>query len=369
MRSTVRSMNSDPSNSGDLPPQSLGHDAGYRNIIDVQFISRALDRRARCVRGASWPTETLYPRDAPEVIASAYYEYSRSFEALATVDDALAHVIRQGDTVTVRLAGASYDVLDKAERHLRQQLPEPQDDRAHQVAVDFCALTDRGLRLTSRTLTVPTLAEIEANYPSAVRRSLAELSKSRPDVGGRLLLWHGLPGCGKTWALRALASEWRDWCKLRYVSDPERLFEDSSYLIDIIHMRPGGRGQDDRWWLIVLEDTGELLAGDAKLQTGQGLSRLLNVADGLLGESSQALFLLTTNDDLRMIHPAVARPGRCAQLVKFGAFPPDEANQWLAEQRCEKRVATPTTLAELFALRAGVDAPAARRQPVGFVPS
>ena len=41
-----------------------------------------------------------------------------------------------------------------------------------------------------------------------------------------------------------------------------------------------------------MEDTGELLAADAKQQAGQGLSRLLNVVDGLLGESSQALFLV-----------------------------------------------------------------------------
>jgi hypothetical protein len=355
---------------GDLPPQSVGHDAGYRNIIDVQFLSRALDRRARCVRGTRWPTEALYPGDAPEVIASAYYDYSRSFEALATVEGALAHIIRQGDTVTVRLAGESHDTLDRAERRLREQLPEPETDPAHQVAVDFFALTDSGLRVTTHTLAVPTFAEIAANYPDAVRRSLARLyGDFTPGSHGRLLLWHGLPGCGKTWALRALASEWQEWCKLRYVSDPERLFDNSSYLLEVIHMRPGARDQDDRWQLVVLEDTGELLTADAKEQTGQGLSRLLNVADGLLGESSQALFLLTTNEDLRTVHPAVARPGRCAHLLEFDAFPADEANRWLAANGCDVSVATPTTLAELFAVRDGVDVTAARRRPVGFAPT
>jgi SpoVK/Ycf46/Vps4 family AAA+-type ATPase len=360
----------DQASFGDLPPQSVGHDAGYRNIIDVQFISRALDRRARCVRGTRWPTEALYPGNAPEVIASAYYDYSRSFEALATVEGVLAHIIRQGDTVSVRLAGDTSEALDRAESRLREQLPEPETDPAHEVAVDFSALTDGGLRVTTHTLKVPTFAEIAANYPSAIRRSLAELCRqASPGRRGRLLLWHGLPGCGKTWALRALASEWREWCKLRYVSDPERLFQDSSYLIEIIHMRPGGRGQDDRWQLIVLEDTGELFTADAKEQTGQGLSRLLNVADGLLGESSQALFLLTTNEDLRAVHPAVARPGRCAHLLEFDAFSAKEANRWLTANGCTKTVVTPTTLAELFALRDGVDLTPSRRRPLGFAPA
>lgn len=116
----------------------------------------------------------------------------------------------------------------------------------------------------------------------------------------------------------------------------------------------------------MLEDTGELLRADAKEQTGQGLSRLLNVVDGLLGQSGRALFLLTTNEDLRRLHPAVARPGRCAQRLEFGALAVDEANEWLRLHGSEERVSTPATLAELFALRDGFDRHAARRAPVGF---
>lgn len=134
------------------------------------------------------------------------------------------------------------------------------------------------------------------------------------------MLWHGPPGCGKTWALRTLASEWRDWCTLRYVTDPEVLLNEPAYLVNLMHMRPSGRRNDEGWRLIVLEDTGELLCADAKQQAGQGLSRLLNVVDGLLGESSRALFLVTTNEDMRAIHPAIARPGRCASPRRIRAL-------------------------------------------------
>src|SRR3954452_13073847 len=96
----------DPGSLASLPRQSLDFDTRYHNVIDVQFVSRALAAEARCVRGARWATRTLYDGDAPDVIATAYYEYNRSFEALALVEGALAHVVRQGDTVTVRLAGA-----------------------------------------------------------------------------------------------------------------------------------------------------------------------------------------------------------------------------------------------------------------------
>lgn len=353
--------------SGVLPDQSLAHQPAYHSVIDVQFVSRALDAGANLIRGAAWATEALYPYDAPEILASAYYEYRRTFEVLATEGDALAHIIRHGENVTVRIAARSHSALEAAERGLREKLPEhtaaPSD-----VAVEFSHWhCDAGARVTTRTLAVPSLAEIHLNYPSHVRQALKGLATAfRPGSDGRLMLWHGLPGSGKTWALRGLASEWRDWCRLRYVTDPERLLEEPGYLVDVIHSRPGIDRDGKDWRLVVLEDTGELLAADARQQAGQGLSRLLNVADGLLGQSANIFFLVTTNEDLRTLHPAVSRPGRCAQVLEFGALSPEESNRWLAAQGCELTVARPTTLAELFAVRDGTDISASRRQPVGF---
>jgi hypothetical protein len=352
----------------DLPAQSFDHDISYRNLIDAQFSSRALATKACHIKGARWSTHALYPSDGPEVIASSYFNYNRSFEALANVGDALAHVIRQGDSVTIRLAAKDRAALDRAEAHLREQLPEPDPFSPHEVDVEFSYWHDqRGASVTTRTLAVPTLSEIERNYSQHVRSELRGLAKGfRPGVDGRLLLWHGHPGSGKTWALRALASEWRDWCRLRYVSDPERLLNDPGYLVDLIHTRPGLRQDGDDWRLVVLEDTGELLAADAKERSGQGLSRLLNVVDGLLGESSQAFFLVTTNEDLRSIHPAVARPGRCGHVLEFEALQPEEASLWLAANDSPATVAVPATLAELFAIRDGKNVTLTRRRPVGF---
>jgi hypothetical protein len=56
--------------------------------------------------------------------------------------------------------------------------------------------------------------------------------------------------------------------------------------------------------LIVLEDAGQLLAADARVAIGQGLSRLLNLTDGLLGAGLGTSVLVTR------LHPAVVRPGR-----------------------------------------------------------
>jgi hypothetical protein len=52
-----------------------------------------------------------------------------------------------------------------------------------------------------------------------------------------------------------------------------------------------------------------LLTADAKVVIGQGLSRFLNVVDGLIGQGLRVLVLVTTNEPIRTLHPAVARPG------------------------------------------------------------
>jgi hypothetical protein len=95
-------------------------------------------------------------------------------------------------------------------------------------------------------------------------------------------LSYGPPGTGKPYAIHALGWEWRRWCELHYVVDPEVFFgQRAAYMVDVLleddqrfDLDELGRHQNTKWRLLVLEDSGELLALDAKERTGQGLSRL-----------------------------------------------------------------------------------------------
>jgi len=66
----------------------------------------------------------------------------------------------------------------------------------------------------------------------------------------------GQPGTRKTYALRALARAWRDWCDFHVVVDPDIFFgEDSSYLMDILFLEPRRNSQGEpKARLLVLED-------------------------------------------------------------------------------------------------------------------
>jgi ATPase family associated with various cellular activities (AAA) len=278
-------------------------------------------------------------------------------------EDCLVLVTLEHGLVYAELAAPEQRVLRDAETWLRQAMPAVEPTAERVIPVSFWS---RGSRPIVRRIAVPSWSEIRGNYPRSVSDQLSPLMTASSDLAerGRLLLWHGEPGTGKTYTVRALGWEWREWCRLHYVTDPEVFFgERSRYMLDVL-IDEEDEDDEERWRLVVLEDTGELVAADAKEQTGQGLSRLLNVVDGILGQGLRVMILMTTNEEVRRLHPAVVRPGRCAARVRFRPFTRHEAVEWLENRGEARPTSERVTLADLYAGPDREEEPVA--VPIGF---
>lgn len=215
------------------------------------------------------------------------------------------------------------------------------------MPVQFWALGSNGPFSYTRRLSVTPWSDAQANYPSTVRGELdALMTAGPPTSGGKLLLLHGAPGTGKTRVTEALADAWRDWCDVDYIVDADNFFGVAAYMVSALVMG----GDSDRWRLVVIEDSGEFLLAESKDRPKQGLSRLLNLADGMVGQGLKLLLLMSTNEDASELHDAVTRPGRCMAQVGFDLFDVDEAEQWLAAHGREHEVMGPMSLAQLYAV-------------------
>jgi uncharacterized protein DUF5925 len=333
------------------------------------------------VRTQHWTTSATELRDLGEALLASSSD--AGVQVVFESGGILSTVALYSGGVYASVAAETDVAIEERLALLRQALPPPDPSSAHEVAVTFWTYSPHGPMPSWRSIAVPEWSEIRANYSAPARKGLETLMHGfRPAHGGQLVLWHGEAGTGKTFALRALAWEWRDWCSLHYIVDPDSFFgEHADYLMNVL-LQPGweamgrmasvssmmtgtdiafaepvsleeGDGADhpDKGWrLLVLEDTGELLTPDAKAIIGQGLSRFLNVVDGLIGQGLRVLVLVTTNEEIRKLHPAVARPGRCAANITFGPLSREEASAWLAEREVDAPAADAITIASLYAL-------------------
>jgi len=212
----------------------LIHQVEHDGLTGAMFTARTLERGDREVRRDAWATSA---RELPSLGEPIFRARADGGEAvLFELDDVLLQIHLYSGNVFLVAAAASSEPIDALLERLRGQLPAPDPSSAHEVTVTFWTYGPNGPMPSWRSIAVPSWDEIRDNYSSGTRTGLERLMTNwQPAHGGQLVLWHGLAGTGKTFGLRALAWEWKDWCDFHYIVDPDTFFgQHADYLMSVL---------------------------------------------------------------------------------------------------------------------------------------
>jgi len=208
--------------------------------------------------------------------------------------------------------------------------------------------TTHGLGSVLSNIICPHWDEIENNYIPDVKKSvkgLIETIKKEDEYNGRLILWYGEPGTGKTWAIRSLIRELKNKYVPIIITDSDVFCEMTSYYYDVIQ-------EFAKPCLFIMEDSAESILTETRTFHGNRISKLLNLTDGLMAQGRNDLFLISFNEDIKEIDPAFVRHGRCLNVTEFLPFDRGQAEDWLKEKgiNFENISKNKLTLADLYGI-------------------
>jgi hypothetical protein len=310
------------------------------------------------------------------VAGRVVHRMAREFnvEHLAILESgAIAHVDVAGPRTGIRVAAESAELARTELEKIIECIGSVEEPDDSKLQVRFWSKTPEGPKASGRTLDVIEWDQAQENYSMRTHAAVESLANGFAATRSGMILWHGEPGTGKSRAVEAVVNSWREWCDVHFVTDPEEfLWHGSWYLMQVINARQrvrranGGELELEKWQLIVLEDSGELLSADSAQRTGQGLQRLLNLTDGAMGRGMKVIVLVTTNEPFNKLHGAVTRPGRCLQVHEFDRLSVDESNGWLRAHDLDETASRPMTIAELYGTLNDESQPAEPPRAVGF---
>ena len=166
----------------------------------------------------------------------------------------------------------------------------------------------------------------------------AEITNFIISDSGGLIIFHGTPGCGKTTYIRHLISSnpnkdfyFLDSSIFAYIMDP-------SFITFLIEHKNS---------VFILEDCEDILA-NRNTNRNNLISGLLNITDGIVGDSLNIKFICTFNSDLSSIDPALLRKGRLKIKYEFDKLDKSKAQKLINSLGKEYTVTEPMALCDIY---------------------
>lgn len=221
------------------------YDLANGDVQTAVFIRRGLERALRFHMSDGWPTDSRGLEEFVRLIDGEILLDSHKSDGEVVVLDLPQSVVlvelneRTATTPSlfVQIHAGSRQAARFEMARIKELIPHVDEPASDEISVGFWYRGNHGARKVMRRLGAPAWSEAARNYPTATRRMLEPLMADLPGVlsRGRLVLWHGPPGTGKTSALRTLGLESGRGILLEYVLDPDAFFgSDTGYFVSVL---------------------------------------------------------------------------------------------------------------------------------------
>lgn len=202
---------------------------------------------------------------------------------------------------------------------------------------------------------------IQTNYVDEFSEISQKMIKLIEDDKRGLVLFHGLPGTGKTTYIKYLVNGGYDR-KVVYVPPHLANVLGNPDFVTFVREQLSDS-------VLIIED-GEEILRDREAQTSPAVSNLLNISDGIMGDALNILIVCTFNCNVEFIDKALLRPGRLKLKYEFGKLTYQKANA-LAKKLYGETVELPKqayTVAEVYNHGETLDySPKKEKPAMGFV--
>ncbi len=158
--------------------------------------------------------------------------------------------------------------------------------------------------------------------------------KRQQDKG--IVLFHGLPGTGKTTYLRYLIGQIKK--RVLFVSPSVAGNLMNPNFIQLLLENPNS--------VLIIEDAENIIM-DRRTTNDSSVSNLLNISDGLLSDFLNVQLICTFNSSLTLIDEALMRKGRLIARYEFGKLGIEKAQRLSNHFGFENRVTKPMSIAEI----------------------
>jgi hypothetical protein len=212
-----------------------------------------------------------------------------------------------------------------------------------ETTLNMVCKSQSGLYLTDMNIKKPKITDLALHYGDEFvkvnEKIVAGLEKKD---GSGIVLLHGEPGTGKTHYIRYLIQSIKGK-KMIYVPP------DMASSIASPEFLPFMLNNTDS--ILIIEDAENVIKDRVESeQKTQALSNILNLSDGLLGDSLRQPIIATFNCEISKIDSALLRNGRLIANHEFKKLPVEKAAKLGKELGVKRDIVEATTLADIYAL-------------------